>query len=94
VLSLGNNCACACNCSNNCHNDTCIEGSGRGGLSSGSLGGSSGGVQSNLCGIESEACPLSGSVADLLLVQEAIAKALAAERFPDEPNFNITRRSK
>lgn len=35
------------------------------------------------------------NTADLLIVQEAIAKALAAERFPDEvPNFNIQKRSK
>lgn len=36
------------------------------------------------------------NTADLLIVQEAIAKAIAAERFPDEsvPNFNIQKRSK
>lgn len=37
------------------------------------------------------------NTADLLIVQEAIAKALAAERFPDDasvPNFNIQKRSK
>ena len=36
------------------------------------------------------------NTADLLIVQEAIAKAMAAERFPDDsvPNFNIQRRNK
>lgn len=36
------------------------------------------------------------NTADLLIVQEAIAKALAAERFPVDnvPNFNIQKRSK
>lgn len=36
------------------------------------------------------------NTADLLIVQEAIAKAIAAERFPDDPatKFNIQKRSK